>query len=137
MRGALRPRLIPPPVLWDVSEALAQLGDARVGLTAESFPEMITPGLLALEREADTVPMSAAFLAASDAGVCSAGSEVQGYSDVAGPILRLYARQLLADGHLVPDEMTSMEAFYRLALPDRLSAEWRAWVRDLVSSEQS
>ena len=137
MRRALGPRLVAPLVLWDLSDVLAQLGDRRVGLTAESFPDAVTPGLLALEREADTFPMSAAFLAASDAGACSAETEVHDYTDVAGPILRLWARQLLGDGHLVPHEMTSMEAFYRLALPDRMSAPWRGWVRDLVSSEQS
>ena len=132
MRRALGPRLMPPPVLWDVSEALAQLGERRVGLSAETFLELLTPELLALERELDTVPMTAAFLSATDAEVCSPEAQVNDYSDVAAPILRLWADQLVGDGHLVPDQVTSMEAFYRLALPDRLSAEWRDWVRQLV-----
>ncbi len=137
MRRALGPRLMAPLVLWDVSEALAQLRERRVGLTAESFPDAIAPGLLALERDVDSVPMAAAFLAASDAGLCSAQAEVHDYADIARPILRLWAEQLIGEGHLIPHEMTSMEAFYRLSLPDRLAVEWRIWVRDLVASVQS
>lgn len=132
MRRALGPRLVPAPVLWDVSEAVAQLGPERVGLTANSFAESIAPGLLNLEREPGTIPMGAAFLSISDAGVCSSETVVHDYADVAGAVLKLWAAQLVTQGHLVPHELTSMDAFYRLALPDRLLGQWRTRVRGLV-----
>lgn len=141
MRQVLAPRILHPQILWDIAEAAAQLGERLAGLTAETFASALSPGLQAMDRDPETVPMDKAYLSLSEAGLCGDTADAASvqvtsghFADIAGPVVRAWARRLLADRHLVPAELTSMEAFYRLTLPDRVNAIWRDWVRDQVSA---
>jgi len=140
MRRALGPRFLPPLVLWDVANAAANLGPALASLTAGTFAEALTPGLLALERDPETVDMGAAYLSLSEAGLCGDGSSPPAHPGpltdanyVAAPVVTLWARRLIADGHLSPAELTSLDAFFRLTLPDRSDVLSRGWVKGLTA----
>ena len=144
MRRALGARLLPPQVLWDVCEAAAGLRGDLARLTPDTFAGAITPGLRAVERDPETVDWNAAYLALSEAGLCGDAADGavrvvdSGQTvDVAALVLTGWASRLLTEGHLVPDEFVSRDAFYRLCLPDRSSSPWRSWARSIFSTSAS
>lgn len=141
MADALTPVLMPAPVLWDVATAVTHLPQSWVLSTTEQFRGAVLAPLESLERDIDTVPMEAAYLALRSSGVLDGpeGDIRNAYADgqpteVAERVVRTWVTTLLQRRLLVPAELMSMESLYRLVLPDRVQTEGRAWVRDIVAS---
>jgi uncharacterized protein (TIGR00288 family) len=139
---AIGPLLVPPPVLWDVAAAFTRIPhEVPVG-RVDQFTAAITGPLVdELERDPDTVPMPAVHQSLVAAGLIGRRVDEAQLNPAAGwETVQVVARVLAswvsrcaeAGLRLEASDPVSMDALYRLLLPDRFQIDMRAWVQQHV-----